>query len=139
MFANFLRYFGETLHSHNKTLGVFLQNYHSKFSPVEIIDALGAVDLWVTVFQPSSCTEVNDFTLGLKGHGYQRKGGAMLYQEHGGLDEPSCTESIFKTMAQSNATTMAFWSDFASMGDAWWGPMQSFLQGGNSSHLHVSP
>lgn len=93
VYADFLRYFGETLHAHNRTLGVFLDDYHSKFTPASLINALGAVDFWVTAYSPSSCTDLTNFIYGIKGDGYEQKGGGMVYTSHGDLSDGNCPTS----------------------------------------------
>lgn len=135
-YKTMLEFFGSELHAHNKTLGVFLQNYDSHFTPGSIINAIGTVDYWVTVYQPASCADVNNFNWGIAGKGFANKGGAMLYADHGDLNAASCIDGIFDVMNKSQVRSMSFWSDFSGMGDVWWAPMKSWLNGVPESKLN---
>jgi hypothetical protein len=46
-----------TQHSINKTLGVFVPDYHSKFSPADVLES-SHVDFWVTNLEVKTCSEV---------------------------------------------------------------------------------
>ena len=42
----------------NKTLGVFVPDYHSKFSPANVLEE-SHVDFWVTNLEVKTCSEVS--------------------------------------------------------------------------------
>eukprot|EP00035_Acanthoeca_spectabilis_P025463 m.458552 g.458552 ORF g.458552 m.458552 type:complete len:291 (-) comp21527_c0_seq1:200-1072(-) len=127
--AQLLDLWADEMHSINKTLGVFVPDYHSKFSPAAVLDSTH-IDFWVTNLEVKTCSEVSDFYWGLHGKGL-KKGGGTLFTSDGEFNSESCMESLFNpvngSLSKSNATTMAFYSDFSSMGDVWWPALKSWV------------
>ena len=90
------------------------------------------VDFWVTNLEVKTCSEVADFYWGLHGRGY-KKGGGTLFTTDGSFNSAGCMATLFNpssgALPKSNATTLAYYTDFSSMGDVWWSPLKNWTTG----------
>jgi hypothetical protein len=128
---------GDELHAINKTLGVFIPNYHSKFSPTKVLQE-SHIDYWLTNLEVKTCGEVALFYKALHGQGLSGKGGGTLFTSDGAFNSAGCMEQLFgPTGALSlpptgpgNSTTIGFYTDFSSMGNLWWEPMAEWASAG---------
>jgi hypothetical protein len=57
---------------------------------------------------------------------------SQLYP-HGELNAAVDVETILEAATVSKATEIAFFANFADMGDVWWPPMTAWLAGGNNA------
>ena len=128
-FVEFLKVFGDALHTANKTLGVFL---YPDMGKAKYINPLGKIDYWLGTWG-GSCTEIPSVIWGL--HHYNNESG----MNHAGLMEyprdSHCTgtgiEEVFTTMVAAEVQEIGFWANSAYLGASWLGAMADFLAGAN--------